>query len=137
MRLQAPLLARMRAAITKAAVQALGVRDLFGNPAERLPGGWQRGLQLEPIGALTAFGAVWACNTRIANDIGKLEPLLLQRQSDGTWQRAPDASPYWLPLLWVSAGFLWSVWLMQNAANIAVYLPRDLRRATVSPCLLV
>jgi phage portal protein BeeE len=98
MRMQAPLLARMRAAITKAAVQALGVRDLFGNPAERLPGGWQRGLQLEPIGALTAFGAVWACNTRIANDIGKLEPLLLQRQSDGTWQRASEASPYWRPL---------------------------------------
>ena len=33
---------------------------------------------------------------------------------------------YWLPVLWVSAGFLWSVWLMQNAANIAVYLPRQL-----------
>lgn len=98
MRLQAPLLARMRAAITKAAVQALGVRDLFGNPRDWSPGAWQRGLQLEPIGALTAFGAVWACNTRIANDIGKLEPLLLQRQSDGTWQRAPDASPYWRPL---------------------------------------
>ena len=32
----------------------------------------------------------------------------------------------WLPLLWASSGFLWSVWLMQNAANIAVYLPRSL-----------
>ena len=46
-------------------------------------------------------------------------------------------APYWLPLLWVSAGFLWSVWLMQNAANIAVYLPRNLRRATVDPRLIV
>lgn len=98
MRLQAPLLARMRAAIMKAAVQALGVRDLFGNPAERRPGGWQQGLQLEPIGALTSFGAVWACNTRIANDIGKLEPVLLKKQTDGTWQRAPDNSPFWTAL---------------------------------------
>ena len=51
MRLQAPILARMRAAITKAAVQALGVRDLFGNPRDWSPGAWQRGLQLARVPA--------------------------------------------------------------------------------------
>ncbi len=35
-------------------------------------------------------------------------------------------SPIWTPLQWITTGLLWSVWLMQDAANIAVYLPRQL-----------
>ncbi len=37
-----------------------------------------------------------------------------------------EAHPIWRPLQWASTGVLWSVWLMQDAANIAVYLPRQL-----------
>jgi len=33
----------------------------------------------------------------------------------------------WSIAQWITSGTLWSVWLMQDAANIAVYLPRDLR----------
>lgn len=36
------------------------------------------------------------------------------------------AHPAWTVAQWLSAGALWSVWLMQDAANIAVYLPRSL-----------
>ncbi len=36
------------------------------------------------------------------------------------------AHPLWLPAQWLSSGFLWSVWIMQDAANIAVYLPRSM-----------
>lgn len=36
------------------------------------------------------------------------------------------AHPMWRVAQWASTGFLWSVWLMQDAANIAVYLPRSL-----------
>lgn len=36
------------------------------------------------------------------------------------------ASWYWYPLQWIISGSLWSVWIMQDAANIAVYLPRQL-----------
>lgn len=32
----------------------------------------------------------------------------------------------WVPLQWLSTGFLWSQWLIQDFANIYVYLPRDL-----------
>lgn len=35
-------------------------------------------------------------------------------------------SAFWMPLQWVISGSLWAVWLMQDAANIAVYLPRSL-----------
>jgi len=32
----------------------------------------------------------------------------------------------WVPLQWLSTGFLWSQWLIQDFANIYVYLPRSL-----------
>ena len=32
----------------------------------------------------------------------------------------------WSVLQWITSGLLWSVWLMQDAANIAVFLPRQL-----------
>ena len=32
----------------------------------------------------------------------------------------------WVVAQWLSTGFLWSVWLMQDMANIAVFLPRQL-----------
>jgi len=34
--------------------------------------------------------------------------------------------PGWRIGQWITSGLLWSVWLMQDAANIAVYLPRSL-----------
>lgn len=36
------------------------------------------------------------------------------------------AKPYWMYIQWVISGSLWGVWIMQDAANIAVYLPRAL-----------
>ena len=44
------------------------------------------------------------------------------------FQRWFTGTPHalWRPLQWLSTGVLWSVWLMQDAANIAVYLPRSL-----------
>lgn len=37
-----------------------------------------------------------------------------------------EAHPGWRVAQWATTAFLWSVWLMQDAANIAVYLPRSL-----------
>ncbi len=35
-------------------------------------------------------------------------------------------SPIWYPLQWLATGTLWATWIMQDAANLAVYLPRQL-----------
>ncbi len=35
-------------------------------------------------------------------------------------------NPMWVVLQWVTTGYLWSVWLIQDFANIFVYLPRNL-----------
>lgn len=34
--------------------------------------------------------------------------------------------PGWTVFQWITSGTLWAVWIMQDAANIAVYLPRSL-----------
>lgn len=36
------------------------------------------------------------------------------------------AHPYWYIAQWITSGTLWAVWIMQDAANIAVFLPRQL-----------
>lgn len=50
------------------------------------------------------------------------------------WSRAVFRNPrrgsrsdaVWTVLQWTSTGFLWSQWLMQDTANVAVFLPRSL-----------
>jgi hypothetical protein len=37
-----------------------------------------------------------------------------------------EAKPYWRIIQWITSGALWSVWVMQDIANVAVYLPRSL-----------
>ncbi|MGY6741697.1 MAG: hypothetical protein ACXIUQ_03100 [Cecembia sp.] len=37
-----------------------------------------------------------------------------------------EAKTYWYILQWITSGTLWAVWIMQDAANIAVFLPRQL-----------
>jgi len=37
-----------------------------------------------------------------------------------------EAKFSWTIAQWITSGTLWSVWLMQDAANIAIYLPRSL-----------
>lgn len=37
-----------------------------------------------------------------------------------------EAHPMWRAGQWVTSGLLWMVWIMQDAANVAVYLPRSL-----------
>ena len=44
------------------------------------------------------------------------------------FQRYADrpASRWWGPAQWLSTGVLWTSWVMQDMANLAVYLPRQL-----------
>ena len=44
---------------------------------------------------------------------------------------------WWTVAQWITSGSLWSVWIMQDAANIAIYLPRQLDVAHLVPFLLV
>ena len=43
----------------------------------------------------------------------------------------------WVPLQWLSTGFLWSQWLIQDFANIYVYLPRDISATSLAISLII
>jgi hypothetical protein len=45
-------------------------------------------------------------------------------QSDDTEPDEPSLA--WMAFQWLSTGFLWSMWLVQDLANVFVYLPRRL-----------
>lgn len=51
----------------------------------------------------------------------------LGRWMQDRWQG--PAHPLWRGAQWITSGLLWSFWLQQDAANIAVYLPRSLSLA--------
>jgi HK97 family phage portal protein len=82
--------------VTKALSGPTPVRNsLFGWVREPFAGAWQKGVSIDPIGTITAYAAVYACISRIANDVSKLEPTLQEDQTDGTRKPAVSVSPYW------------------------------------------
>ena len=42
------------------------------------------------------------------------------------YTRDKKPAKYWVAAKWIATAFLWSQWLMQDAANLFVYLPRKL-----------
>ncbi|TXB62562.1 hypothetical protein [Phaeodactylibacter luteus] len=50
---------------------------------------------------------------------------------------SPRDRKIWVPLQWISTGFLWSQWLIQDFANIYVYLPRGTSQSTLIVSLLI
>lgn len=48
----------------------------------------------------------------------------------------PRERRIWVPLQWLSTGFLWSQWLIQDFANIYAYLPRDVDSLTLAVSLV-
>ena len=56
-----------------------------------------------------------------------LFPTLLRRLTEYFHRTSKDEIPkYWVVFQWASTAFLWSQWLIQDLANIFVYLPRQL-----------
>lgn len=47
------------------------------------------------------------------------------------WQDSGKTSAVWVALQWITSSMLWSIWVMQDAANIAVFLPRKLSVAAL------
>lgn len=68
------------------------------------------------LGYAVAFGAAIVLYFALAR-------LMEQRFIDTAHREAPG---YWTALQWLSTGFLWSQWLIQDLANIFVYAPRQL-----------
>jgi HK97 family phage portal protein len=68
---------------------------LFGWMREPYAGAWQEGARPEPLAGLLGFSPIYACVSRITNDVAKLSIDLKVAQDDGTTINAPEGSPYW------------------------------------------
>lgn len=82
------------------------------------------------LGYLVAFGVSIVVYIVIA---GTVEKYFIEKEA------TPKERRIWMPLLLLSTGFLWSQWLIQDFANIFVYLPRSLSGAhlTISLSILL
>jgi HK97 family phage portal protein len=69
--------------------------SFWGMVAEPFTGAWQRGMSVDSLADITAFGAVYACINRRATDIAKMRPRLVAQQDDGTWREVRSQSPFW------------------------------------------
>ncbi len=49
----------------------------------------------------------------------------------------PKEQTWWTIAQWLSTGFLWSQWLIQDFANIFAYLPRDLKATELAMALVI
>ncbi len=61
---------------------------------EPFTGAWQRNIALDNRDTVLASSAVYACITRIANDVAKL-PINLVEEEDGIWNVVQRNSPFW------------------------------------------
>jgi len=62
---------------------------------------------------------------------------VMQRLNDYFRRTAPGEAPgYWIALQWLSTAFLWSQWLIQDLANIFVFLPRTVDTQMILLALL-
>ncbi len=84
------------------------ILNVFSTKASTILGIVEKSL----TGYLLAFGTaivIWLLLSSVLNKMLKKKP-----------------ANYWIYLQWITSGFLWSVWIMQDAANIAIFLPRQL-----------
>ncbi len=62
---------------------------------------------------------------------------LLERWIFRRNQDSQEINKIWYVIQWFSTGFLWSMWLVQDMANIFVYLPRNLNFISMGVCTLI
>jgi len=62
---------------------------------------------------------------------------VMQRWVVHTDQEGPSTKAAWRGLQWCSTGLLWSVWLVQDLANLFVFMPRQLALQPMLACSLL
>lgn len=114
-----------------------GASGFITGVLESFAGAWQRNI-VENRESVLAFAAVYACVTRIANDIAKLPLNLVEFTSDGIWSTVEGPSPYWAvlrkPNLWQNRIQFFTQWLLSKliTGNTYVLKERDARGIVVA-----
>lgn len=77
--------------------------------------------------SILGYGVAFAC----AFILARFVLLAVERYFVKTHSDDEDKHPVWVVLQWLSTGFLWSQWLMQDLANIFAYTSRSLSFETM------
>lgn len=95
---------------------------------EPFTGAWQRNIELSRECVLS-FSAVFACATRIANDISKLPIDLVERSEDGIWSVVERPSPFWpvlrKPNRYQTRIKFFCCWLLSKLLNGNAYILKE------------
>lgn len=80
------------------------------------------------IGGLSSMLQKSLIGYGLAFSVGLGVYLVLSQTLEKFFRQTPDSQhhPVWVVGQWLTTGYLWSVWLIQDFANIFVFLPRDL-----------
>ncbi len=73
-------------------------------------------LQKSLLGYVVAFGFGMVTVVFVRSVLGNVTKKPISRAS----------KPYWMAIQWLTTGVLWGQWLVQDLANIYVFLPREL-----------
>lgn len=105
---------------------------------EPYSGAWQRNVECDSRENVLAFAAVYACITRIANDIAKMPLLLVEKSADGIWSVVDRQSPFWpvlrKPNAWQNRIQFIICWLLSKlqTGNAYILKQRDGRGMVVA-----
>lgn len=96
---------------------------------EPFTGAWQRNIECDGPKGLTAFSAVYACVSHIANDIAKMPINLVRMDANGIWDVVQEASPFW-PVLRKPNGFqnriqFYTCWLLSKLLTGNAYMLKE------------
>ncbi len=79
--------------------------------------------------SLLGYAVALVVGALVYKGVARLEKRFLEDRS--------EPGKHWVALQWLSTGFLWSQWLMQDFANVFAYLPRALSWVEVGGALVV
>jgi hypothetical protein len=91
-------------------------REVMTSIVHEVAAGLWRGFRLGPAGLRSA-------------DSPGMKQRFLQREN--------NRPRLWMVLQWISTGFLWSQWLIQDLANIFVYVPRQQKSYEIAGAVLL
>lgn len=63
--------------------------------------------------------------------------ILFKKDYDGAEDSEKESTTFWQTAQWISTSYLWVAWLLQDTANIAVFLPRKLSIYEVIAALFI
>lgn len=114
------------------------VSSPWGTIVEAFGGMWQRNLVIDDKQSILAFAAVFACNSLLSKDVGKLRPRLMEKKGD-VWKEVPNpASPIFIrPNRYQTRNQFWEYWILSKLIAGNTYALKQRNEAKLVEALYI